>query len=307
MKTQVIFHHYPASPFSEKVRVVFGIKQLEWRSVEIPNMMPKPDLMPLTGGYRKTPVLQIGADIYCDTQIIIRELERRFGDYSVFGSDKGLGYAVGFWADKPFFMASVPVIFGELGPSIPEEFKKDRAKLSEGTFSTDAMAKAAPYMRDQWRAHASFLSEQLADGRSYLNGNKPAIADAHGYMNVWFQKNTVPHIADSILKEFPKLDFWQARVSALGHGKSEPMDAKEALVVAKEASPEAKPADDPFETRGRKPGDKVKVMADDYGRDPVEGTIVFTNAQEIAIARNDPAVGDVVVHFPRAGFMMVDA
>ena len=50
MTNEIIFHHYPASPFSEKVRVAFGIKQLAWRSVEIPNMMPKPDLIPLTGG-----------------------------------------------------------------------------------------------------------------------------------------------------------------------------------------------------------------------------------------------------------------
>ena len=76
--TEIVFHHYPQSPVAEKVRVVFGIKQLHWRSVEIPRIPPKPDLMPLTGGYRRTPVLQVGADIYCDSQCIMRELERRF-------------------------------------------------------------------------------------------------------------------------------------------------------------------------------------------------------------------------------------
>lgn len=40
-----------------------------------PPIMPKPDLMPLTGGYRRAPVLQIGADIYCDTQLMSRVLE----------------------------------------------------------------------------------------------------------------------------------------------------------------------------------------------------------------------------------------
>src|ERR1700742_3341774 len=73
----LILHHYPNSPFAEKVRVGLGLKQLAWKSVIIPNMMPKPDLMPLTGGYRKTPVLQVGADIYCDTQLIMLEIERR--------------------------------------------------------------------------------------------------------------------------------------------------------------------------------------------------------------------------------------
>ena len=73
----LILHHYPQSPVAEKVRVVLGIKNVAWRSVQIPRLPPKPDLMPLTGGYRRTPVLQVGADVYCDSQCIIRELERR--------------------------------------------------------------------------------------------------------------------------------------------------------------------------------------------------------------------------------------
>jgi hypothetical protein len=48
-------------------------------------------------------------------------------------------------------------------------------------------------------------------------------------------------------------------------------------------------------------------MPDDYGRDPVIGEIVFSTAHEISIRRHDPAVGDVVVHFPRAGFMVMPA
>ena len=75
--TDIILHHYAVSPYAEKVRIGLGLKQATWKSVDIPNVMPKPDLMPLTGGYRKTPVMQIGADIYCDTQLIMLELDRR--------------------------------------------------------------------------------------------------------------------------------------------------------------------------------------------------------------------------------------
>ena len=60
----IILHHYETSPYAEKIRVALGIKGLAWSSVQIPRIMPKPDLMPLTGGYRKTPVMQIGADIF---------------------------------------------------------------------------------------------------------------------------------------------------------------------------------------------------------------------------------------------------
>ena len=74
--TDIILHHYGLSPFAEKVRIGLGLKQAAWKSVDIPNVMPKPDLMPLTGGYRKTPVMQVGADIYCDTQLIMLELEQ---------------------------------------------------------------------------------------------------------------------------------------------------------------------------------------------------------------------------------------
>ena len=56
----LILHHYPGSPFAEKIRLILGFKGLHWSSVIIPNVMPKPDVIALTGGYRKTPVLQIG-------------------------------------------------------------------------------------------------------------------------------------------------------------------------------------------------------------------------------------------------------
>src|SRR6185369_1531695 len=73
---ELILHHYDISPYAEKVRLIMGLKRLAWRSVQIPVVMPKPDLTALTGGYRLTPVLQIGADIYCDTRTIARRLER---------------------------------------------------------------------------------------------------------------------------------------------------------------------------------------------------------------------------------------
>ena len=73
----LILHHYDFSNFAEKARLMLGFKNLAWRGVEIPPIAPKPDLTPLTGGYRRTPVLQDGADVWCDTRLIARELERR--------------------------------------------------------------------------------------------------------------------------------------------------------------------------------------------------------------------------------------
>ena len=60
---ELILHHYAISPFSEKARLVLGFKGLAWRSVNIPSVLPKLDVVALTGGYRRTPFMQIGADI----------------------------------------------------------------------------------------------------------------------------------------------------------------------------------------------------------------------------------------------------
>ena len=156
MAHEIILHNYPNSPFSEKIRVAFGIKKLAWRSAIQPTIMPKPDLTALTGGYRKIPVMQIGADIFCDTQLILRELDRRFPSPSLTPHGKGLPHGIGFWCDRSVFTAAVAIIFGEIGDAVPEDFKKDRAAMSGGTFSTTALKRAVPHMKDQYRAHLSF-------------------------------------------------------------------------------------------------------------------------------------------------------
>ena len=48
----------------------------------------------------------------------------------------------------------------------------------------------------------------------------------------------------------------------------------------------------------------MTVTPDDTGRDPVVGELVASGVHEIVIRRSDPAVGEVCVHFPRAGFVV---
>ncbi len=142
--------------------------------------MPKPDLIPLTGGYRKIPVMQIGADVFCDSQIILRELERRYPTPTL-AQQKGAPYGLGFWADRQVFQAAVAIIFGEIGDMVPEDFKKDRAAMSGGGFSSEALKRAVPFMRDQYRAHTQFLEDQLSDGRAFWGGDKAGLADIHAF------------------------------------------------------------------------------------------------------------------------------
>jgi glutathione S-transferase len=123
---------------------------------------------------------------------------------------------------------------------------------------------------------------------------------------VWFLKSFYPPAAAELART-PGLAAWADRVAAIGHGESRPMTPAEALAIARDAKPDTTPRRDGGDPNGRKPGDRVAVFPDDYGRDPVAGTIVAHDAQEIAILREDPQLGEIVVHFPRAGFFTVPA
>jgi len=302
MSDEYILHHYDTSPFSEKVRVVFGLKDLAWRSVQIPNIMPKPDLVPLTGGYRRTPVMQIGADIFCDTQVILAEIERRAPAPSM---TDGLDWPVNFWADRLFFQATVPIIFGELGDKVPEAFIKDREALSGRPFDTAAMKSVSGPMRSQWRAQAAWIENALASSEgAWLCGATPGFADAAAYMNIWFLEGAVPTIAASLLQGFGRLSQWKGRLRGLGHGERTEMESGEALKIAKAAIPAGSTPHDPSDPLGLAPGAAVWAMADDYGRDRIAGVLVAANPERVVIAREDPDLGRVDVHFPRTGYLV---
>jgi len=191
--SDMILHHYPTSPFSEKVRVAFGIKGLAWNSVIIPRILPKPDLMPLTGGYRKTPVLQIGADIYCDTQLILREIERRAPEPTLYPSQtRGLADALGWWAERSLFGTAVAVLFAKVGSALPQAFIEDRSKFSGREFNPQAMKAAEPRMLDAFRAQLHWLETIFSDGKPFLFGSQPSAADCSLYHMVWFVRSGRP-------------------------------------------------------------------------------------------------------------------
>jgi len=304
----IILHHFDESPFSEKIRIVFGLKNIAWTSVHISRIMPRPDLMPMTGGYRRTPVLQIGADIYCDTQCILREIERRFPEPSLIPSgNEGLAWAAAIWTDRLFFQNTVNLVFGSLADKVTQEFIADRESLRGTKFDVAAMNSAIPQMRDQFRAHLAWIETQFGDGRKWLDGDKPSLIDVHAYMNIWYVHNNLAHAADALLAEFPKTKAWGAQLRAVGHGRRTEMSTSEALAIAMSATPETAELADPNDPNGRKPGDRVEVLPDDYGKIKVGGEIVALSAQHIAIRRHDPLAGELVVHFPRAGFLVLSA
>jgi glutathione S-transferase len=301
--TDIILHHYEASPYSEKVRLGLGLKGLAWASVELPQIMPKPNLTALTGGYRKTPVLQIGADIYCDSQLIMRELERRYPTPSFYPAGQGAADALAWWAEKTTFSPVAGLLFAKKPDVLPEGFLEDRARFSGRNIDPVAMMAAVPNLLDQLRAHFDWLDRVLADKRSFLQGPAAGLADLAAYHPVWFLQRNFGS-ATAPLDGFPRLLAWAERIAAIGHGKRRPMTAQQALDVARDSTSIAMTAVDPQDPNGRKPGQTVTVMPDDTGRDPVIGELVASDVHEIVIRRSDREIGEVCVHFPRAGFVV---
>jgi len=296
-----ILHHHDPSPFAEKIRLVFGMKALNWRSAQIPMVMPRPQLTPLTGGYRKVPVLQFGADIYCDTRLIARELERRYPVPSIFGrGSEGLALALSAWSDRAFFDPGAGLSMGLNKSMIPTEVIEDR-KSFFNFMNFDQLESDVPHLFTQFRAHLELVDRMLADGRDYVLGGGPTFADVDAYFPVWMARGNIGQ-AESLLAPFVHLLRWERRMQAIGNGHRTDIDPADALAVAREAEPvpgRGVEADDPL---GLAEGARVSVTPDDYGRIPVQGDLVTLTIAEVAIRRRAPEVGEVVVHFPRVGY-----
>ena len=301
--TDIILHHYAISVYSERVRLAFGLKRLTWHSVSIPHMMPKPDLMPLTGGYRRTPVMQIGADIYCDTLLILRKIEALYPEPTLYpGGSMGLSTALAWWVDKSLFWNALGVLADTLGPRIPSDFVAERKAFGFPLGAEDVKPILHRHLQ-QGAAHLDWLTDMMADGRPFLLGDTLSVADLAAYSTFWVLSTQGGEEA-VVRLPYEALRGWAARVAAQGHGTPIEMSAEEALKIARETRPEMPLAIGDHDPSGLKAGSIVSVRADDTGRDAVRGQLVAADAQEIVIRSEHASVGEINIHFPRAGFDM---
>ncbi|MDH3638827.1 MAG: glutathione S-transferase family protein [Gammaproteobacteria bacterium] len=304
MAVSIILHHYPQSPVAEKVRVVLGLKALAWNSVEIPRLPPKPDLMPLTGGYRRTPVLQIGAEIYCDSQCIIRELERRYPTPTLYPDrSAGISWAVSRWTDGPLFNLVLSAVLGAAADTLPEEFACDRGRLYFGpNYDLHALRDDLPHTLAQLRAQLGWIDERFNDGRAYMLGAQPGLPDVLCYYLIWFLRGRYER-GPELLGQFENFSAWEGRIRRLGHGDLRALTPGEALAIARRCNPDVTESVDPLDPQQLRPGMRVTIVPEGDGGDPpVMGDIVRTAIDQVAIRRSDPQVGNVVVHFPRVGY-----
>ena len=298
----LILHHFAASPFSEMVRLVLGYKQLAWTSVTVPNILPKPDVVALTGGYRRTPFLQIGADVYCDSALICDVLEQLQPTPSLYPAPtQALARIVAQWADSSLFWAAVTYNRGASG-ELPAAVFEDRKAMG---FDVEWLRPA-----DATAAYKSYL-QRLADllqQHPFLLGTSPCIADFSAYHPLWLAHGRGPTPL-ALPMHLPALTHWMQQMRAIGHGNSVPVTAAQAIAIAAGAEPAAAgknllAADSWQDEHGIALGSRVTIAAESFGRELTEGELIAATTSHYSLRRTDERAGSIHVHFPRVGYVL---
>ncbi len=303
-------HHYPASPFSEKIRLVLGHKQMDWHSVIVPSVMPKPEVVALTGGYRRTPFLQIGADVYCDTALICDVLEHLQPEPTLYPPhQKGMARVLAQWADGTLFWAAMAynlspqgaaALFAGQPPDVAQAFTADRGAMRHNMTTLRPGDATAAY-RSYLRRLANMLDEQ-----AFLLGAVPCVADFAAYHPLWFSRVVNPTTA-GILDATPAVLAWMDRMQAIGHGRMYKQSAAEAVALAAAAEPAALPDEAFQDEHGIALGSTVSVAAEAFGQEPTQGVLRAATRTRFTLERHDERAGRVHVHFPRVGFVLREA
>ena len=304
--SELILHHYEMSPFSEKIRAMLGYTQLDWQSVITREMPPRPLLSPLAGGYRKIPVAQIGADIFCDSRTIASEiaalankpklaLENCTPKQRAFVGD----------VDLEVFFACVMLATTK---AMRRKFRQSLSLLDMARFIWDRvnMGRTAAHKPLSGQAARNRLETHLetVDGllkKDFLFGEQPCHADFSTYHSLWFLRD----LAEStLLEQQPETLAWMDRIKAFGHGTRHEISAQQALEIARNATPRSIP---PAHRKHPLIGQAVQIAPADYGQKPSTGTLVGVTPTRWILARNQPSVGTVHVHFPQTDYSLTPA
>jgi glutathione S-transferase len=305
----MLLHHYPNSPFAEKIRSFLGYKKVKWTSVVQPMMMPKPDMQLLTGGYRRIPILQIGADVYCDTALMVNVVEKHYPSSPTLSNGTQAASAIiAQWADSTLFPTAMAFNFSPAGAqwffrdTAPEQAKafSDDRKAMRGGAARMAPAEATPAYLTYLKRISNLLGDQ-----AFLFGQTPTIADFSCYHPLWFTWRVPP--LKVVFEATPNLGPWIERMMAFGQFPSaDTLSPNQALSVAKASTPIALPKAH-TDYHGLALGDAVTVTAESFGLETTTGRIVNGTPDSFTIARETESTGLVHVHFPRIGFVIKPA
>lgn len=269
--------------------------------------MPKPDVVALTGGYRRTPFLQVGADIYCDSALVADVIDRLLPGPTLYPAHcAGAARILAQWADSTLFWCAVSYAFQPRGmqkifPDADAEqlkaFAADRGPF-RATIPRMSLGEATGSLAQM----AGRLEQMLESGQPWLLGSDVSIADFSAYHPLWFVREAAG--LREMLGQMPRLMAWMDRVAAFGEGQSAAMESACAIEVARTSQPSDLSSRPFVDTHGIALGSEVIIHASDYGMEPVQGQLVMADATTWALRRYDERAGEVVVHFPRLGFQM---
>jgi glutathione S-transferase len=300
--TQMILHHYWPSPFAHKIRMVFGLADVGWRSVEIPRVPPKPLLVPLTGGYRRTPVLQIGADVFCDTQNIVRAIGEAGFEPKIFPNGcEAPANLVAAWIDQAVFNLAARVIITNSLDTAPAEFISDRGDLYFGSGWTEAQLK-----RDlsgvilQLHADLSMIDRAIGPVSGMCSTSLSYADVAVAYL-AWFIRGRWESGPD-FLSGFMNICRIETLVGDLGDGSHTSLSAEEALSEALRNESNA-PRGIYVNATDLEIGQLIMIKPQGESSDPVvSGLLRYLDCNRVSIDHFSDDTGKIAVHFPVSGY-----
>ena len=300
--SELLLHHYWPSPFAHKVRIALRMIGASWTSVEIPRVPPKPLLVPMTAGYRRTPVMQVGADIYCDTQNIARALAEAGYEEALFpNGQRGLVMALSGWIDQSLVELAIRIVITNAIGNAPAEFIKDRGDLYfEPGWSEETLKAGLPAVLLQLGAQAEH-AEKALERTGYLVGDRPSWADAGLAFCAWFLRGRWAGGAD-FLSRYPAIERLEAKLAANAESHEQTMSGEQALAVALAASPSS-PTGVQNPACDLSVGQQVLIRPRTQSSDPdIVGRLRYLDMTRISIDHESPETGPVAVHLPLAGY-----
>ncbi|KAF8457529.1 hypothetical protein BGX38DRAFT_1265819 [Terfezia claveryi] len=313
-RPNVILYHYPFSPYARKVFWYLRLRSIPFTQCIQPPILPRPDLSTQLGiTYRRIPVCTIDKDIYCDTSLILKELDKRF-PYCI---PKTCGVK-DLLADAGF-CGGGEVVAGNLPLLKDEKFLKDRGRYWATGAMSGTREEALASMRLLFHVVETIF---LGGGKKWiLSGDKPTVADL---MAIWPLDwvTTVPNAlsldpttptAALITPTTHPLTFawisrFQSLCKSLPPGKTivptlTGQEAKENILAATAMASElGVDVEDPL---GLKKGEMVEVVPTDSGvLDPQRGRLLGLGVGEVVLEVDVPSTGGKVVrvHFPRRNY-----
>ncbi len=301
--SSLILHHYPMSPFAQKIRSMLGYTGQSWQSVITREMPPRPMVEKLAGGYRKIPVAQIGADIFCDSRTIAAEIAALSGKPELAlenGSAEQQSYVAK--VDLDIFFAC---ILAGGNKTLNRKVRQSMSFFDILRFFWDRinMGRKASVKMVGFKQARPVVMQHLADveqrlQQDFLFGDHPTHADFSTWHSLWFIRELAE---SSMLAGFPKVNAWMDRMKGFGEGARTEITAQQALDIAKNATPRPIP---PEHRNDPLIGKKVQIAPADYGQVPTSGTLVGSTPTQWIIARSEAGLGTLHVHFPKQGYAL---